>query len=311
MSDPERTKLATPSDAILAGLGSPFVIDAAAITACTSADNFTSLSFELYKEVGVAATVAANCYVGVPADPHVMPRNQAICAGLLVRIAKFMTGIVVLTATQESREVAVALMRCIMDTAVTIRFLILRNEDALYDEFVRRGLSPEGELFDLVQRNIVARGGESLPVERRLLKTINDLAEASGLTIAEIPRQHRDWGGGMRKRLIALGIEDTYVGSQRMPSHAIHGTWVDLLIHHLERTDAGWRLRAGFSKIDTRVLSPQSLTVLQTATDYLKGFFGAQIADLEPVFQRFDDLARRITMVDRAYELWIQSAREA
>ena len=57
-----------------------------------------------------------------------------------------------------------ALMRCIMDTAVTIRFLILRNDNALYDEFVRRGLSPEGELFDLVQRNIAARGGGTLPV---------------------------------------------------------------------------------------------------------------------------------------------------
>jgi len=51
-----------------------------------------------------------------------------------------------------------------------------------------------------------------------------------------------------------------------------------VLIHHLEQTDAGWHLRAGFSRIDTRVLFPQSLTVLQAATDYLKGFFAAQIA---------------------------------
>lgn len=311
MSDPENTRLATPSDAILAGLGPPFLIDSAATTACNTADDFTSLSFELYKEVGVVATVSASCYIGMPGDPHLMPRNQAICAGLLIRICKFMTGIVVLTATRESREVAMALMRCIMDTAVTIRFLILRNDNAIYDEFVWRSLSPEGELFDLVQRNIAARGGESLPVERRLLKTINDLVEASGLTIDDIPRQHRDWGGGLRKRLIALGIEDTYVGSQRMPSHAIHGTWVDLLIHHLEQSDSGWRLTPDFSRIDTRLLFPQSLAVLQAASDYLKGFFSDQIEDLEPVFQRFDDLARRITMVDRAYETWIQSSRES
>jgi hypothetical protein len=213
MTDTERMRLATPSEVILASLGPPFLIDSAAIAVCNTADDFTSLSFELYKEVGIVATVCASCYIGMPDDPHVMSRNQAICAGLLIRIAKFMSAIVVLTATQESREVAMALMRCIMDTAVTIRFLILRNDNALYDEFVRRGLSPEGELFDLVQRNIAARGGEILPVERRLLKTIDSLVEASGLTIADVPRQHRDWGGGLRKRLIALGIEDTYVGS--------------------------------------------------------------------------------------------------
>ena len=301
----------TESNSFLASLGPPFEIDPAVITACNTADDFTSLSFELYKEAGKVVTISASCYFGMPGDPHVMPRNQAICAGLLIRIAKFMTAIVVLTATQESREVAMALMRCIMDTAVTIRFLILRNDNALYDEFARRGLSPERELFDLVNRNIAARGGEILPVERRLLKTINGLVAASGLAITDLPRQHRDWGGGLRNRLIALGIEDTYVGSQRMPSHAIHGTWVDLLIHHLEQTEAGFRLKTDFARIDTRLLFPQSMAVLQAASDYLTGFFGAHRGELEPFFQRFDDLAKRLAMVDRAYEAWIQAHRES
>ena len=56
-----------------------------------------------------------------------------------------------------------------------------------------------------------------------------------------------------------------------MPSHAIHGTWVDLLIHHLEQTEMGFRLKAAFSRIDTRLLFPQSMTVLQAASDHLKG----------------------------------------
>lgn len=204
-----------------------------------------------------------------------------------------------------------ALMRCIMDTAVTLRFLILRNDNAIYEEFVRRGLSPERELFDLVQRNIAARGGETLPVEHRLLKTINGLIEATGLMIADVPRGHRDWGGGLRKRLIALGIEDTYVGSQRIPSHAIHGTWVDLLIHHLEQTEAGFRLKTAFSRIDARLLFPQSMTVLQATSEYLTGFFSVNLREFEPFFPRCNDLADRIASVDRAYEAWIQTHRES
>ena len=65
-----------------------------AIAVCNTADDFTSLSFELYKEVGIVVTVSASCYIGMSDDPHVMSRNQAICAGLLIRIAKFMSAIV-------------------------------------------------------------------------------------------------------------------------------------------------------------------------------------------------------------------------
>lgn len=311
MSDSEISRLASVSDSLLKGFGPPFPIDSKALAACNTADDFTSLSFELYKEVGLMTTASASCYVSLPGEPHVMPRNQAICAGLLIRVAKFISAIVVLTATQESREVTMALMRCIMDTSVTIRFLILKNDAAIYDEFVRRGLSPEAELFDLVKRNIATRGGESQPIERRLLKTITDLTVASELMIDDIPRHHRDWGGGLRKRLVALGIEDSYAGSQRIPSHAIHGTWVDLVIHHLEKIEAGWRLRPDFSKIDTRLLFPQSMMALQAAADYLRGFFGAHLEELKEVFQRFDDLSRRASEVERAYELWIESSRDS
>jgi len=297
-----------PQGSLLAAFGRPFPVDSATLIACHTAEDFTNLSFELYKEVGLMTTAAASCYFGLPSQRHVMERNQAICAGLLIRVAKFISAIVVLTATQESREVALALMRCIMDTAVTIRFLILKNDDATYFEFVRRGLSPEADLYDLVNRNITARGGEILGIERRLLKTISDLATASELRIEDVPRQHRDWGGGLRNRLIALGIEDTYAGTQRIPSHAVHGTWVDLLIHHLEQADGGWRLRPHFTRIDTRFLFPQSMMVLQAAADYLKGFFAEHRGELDEVFRRFDDLAQRIASVDYAYESWIQSS---
>jgi hypothetical protein len=230
------------SDSLLKGFGPPFPIDSKALAACNTADDFTSLSFELYKEVGLMTTASASCYVSLPGEPHVMPRNQAICAGLLIRVAKFISAIVVLTATQESREVTMALMRCIMDTSVTIRFLILKNDAAIYDEFVRRGLSPEAELFDLVKRNIATRGGESQPIERRLLKTITDLTVASELMIDDIPRHHRDWGGGLRKRLVALGIKDSYAGSQRGRSEGQIFTFV------LDNDTAGTMARCSINR---------------------------------------------------------------
>ena len=96
-----------------------------------------------------------------------------------------------------------------------------------------------------------------------------------------------------------------------MPSHAIHGTWVDLLTQHLEQTETGFRLKNDFSRIDSRLLFPQSMAVLQAASEYLTGFVSTRLGDLEQLFQRIDNLADRIETVSHAYEVWIQTQRES
>jgi hypothetical protein len=131
--------------------------------AAANQQELNELSFNLYKEA--VQFVALAISAGAEAEERPLTRNQAICAGLLMRIAKFQLVITQLTAESDRGEVVQVLNRCIMESAVNLQFLIRRNEQRFYDQFVLHGLGPERELYDIIQRNIEARGGERLPIE--------------------------------------------------------------------------------------------------------------------------------------------------
>jgi hypothetical protein len=149
--------------------------------------------------------------------------RQAICAGMLVRISKFMLVVTQLSAGGNRAEVVAELNRSILETAVNLEFLVTSNNDAHFDNFVTLGLGPERELFDTIQANIAARGGNALPIERRMLSSINDVCRMSGVRIEDIERRHKDWAGNVRARLQAIGK-----GEQLHSGHATSvtcGAW--------------------------------------------------------------------------------------
>lgn len=304
---------ATPvlTDDIDSMLEKPFVdASAEAVAACKEERDFTSLAHGLYREAGCVIFVCASA-VGPTGK---LPRNQAICAGLLVRIGKFMTAIAQLTFQEDRREVVTALSRCICESATNLRYLILKNDDALYSAFVQSGLGPQREVFDKVNANIAARGGTRLPIEERLLEMTANLCALSGLKIEDVPAAGRDWGGNMRQKIDALGLPPQAYGAlQRYGSHAVHGTWTDLLVHHLRSsseppaTPAEFSVHGDFMATDERDFGPVASYVLDAARDYLVHFFKTTTAD--PLHARIDDLQVRINRVGEADEFNVQKRR--
>jgi Family of unknown function (DUF5677) len=152
------------------------------------------------------------------------PRNQAIpCAGLMIRIAKFMLVVTQLSAEGNRAEGVSALNRSIMESAVNLEFLVSTNDDKYFDQFVRFSLGPERELYDIINANVTARGGEvvadrgtNVGVNRRCLSGVGRENRGSQSKVRGLGRRPRE-------RLRALNKEEQYVGMQRMPSHAVHG----------------------------------------------------------------------------------------
>lgn len=206
-------------------LESPVEVTDEVLQHCRAQGRFEALAFELYKETAILLNVASNAST---AESGVLTRNQAICAGLLMRIVKFRTVVLQLSTSDNRGEIAIVLNRSIQESAVNLRFLLLKDEDRFFDQFVEFRLGPERELYDSVQSNIAARGGQRLPIEERMLASIDRACKASGKEIAKVDPKPRDWGGNVRNRLLALGQENLYVPF-RLVSHAVHGTWVDLL----------------------------------------------------------------------------------
>jgi hypothetical protein len=266
----------------------------------------SELAFELYKEVGCLLSVCAFSYVNDKPGEIILKRDQAICAGLLIRITKFMTAVVQLVAGDTERlEVVLALSRSIFESAINLQFLLLKNEGRFYDQFVKFSLAPEREFYDQIRRNIRDRGGGELPIETRILASIQKTCEESGVNINEINPKFRDWGGGVRNRIKALNQEDAYVSLQRIPSHAIHGTWVDLLLYHLESKEGGFSPKPTWANVDARLLAPIGVYVLEAAREYIKMFFG-ELPEVKPLYGRMDDLKERLLKVNKEHESWLQ-----
>lgn len=259
--------------------------------------------FELYKEALSVVNLAAHLLDKEAAAKGGWPRNQAICAGLLVRITKFMLVVTQLSATGNRAEVVLALSRCIMESAINLEFLVRTQDGKFFDQFVKFSLGPERELYDRIQGNVAARNGELWPIEQRMLESINLVCRASGVRIEDVDRKSGDWGGGLRERLKAINKEELYVSMQRIPSHGVHGTWVDLYQHHLEynaKNDV-YSPDPRFSWIDSRSLSPIAALVLNAVRPYLERFFSYS-DDYRMLTARLDDVRQRLLIADRAHE---------
>jgi hypothetical protein len=282
-------------------LGPP--VDVKPIYKCKTLHESGGIAFELYKEACRVVIFTAHLLDDAAAAQGGYGRNQAICAGLMVKISKFMLAVIQLSTGDDRGEIVLALNRIIMESAISLEFLVRNADDRFFDQFVDFSLGPERELYDQIQANIAARNGEVWPIEKRLLRSIEYICTASGVKIQGVQRKHRDWGENVRQRLKALGKESLYTSVYRMPSHAVHGTWPDLFTGHLtynEKTKV-FRPETKWTRVGSRLLAPIAVLVLEATEPYLVRFFPA-VAELDLLRERIADLHDRLLEADKADE---------
>ena len=85
--------------------GSPVEVTEEALETCRANDQFGALVFELYKECGRLVCASGGAYFGHEGDSIKFDRNQAICAGLLVRIFKYMLSVVKIVFGRRARRI--------------------------------------------------------------------------------------------------------------------------------------------------------------------------------------------------------------
>jgi hypothetical protein len=79
-----------------------------------------------------------------------------------------------------------------------------------------------------------------LPIEDRMLSSMERRLAQAGVSLDEIPRSARDtWGGSVRDKLRQLDMEDAYQGAFAGPSAYTHGNWHELVIYHLRPAEDG------------------------------------------------------------------------
>ena len=174
-------------------LGPAVQVNDEVIRACQERNEFGGLSFALFKEAAGMVWVTCNAYYET-GDGPTMNRNQAVCLGLLSRISKLMASVLKLSSDVEHGETVQILYRCMLESSIDLQYLLKKDDDTVFERFVKVGLKSERELYDIIQENIRNRNGQELEIERDMLLSIARTCEHSGIKIEDIDPRARQLG---------------------------------------------------------------------------------------------------------------------
>lgn len=263
--------------------------------------SFSKIAFCLYKETLMISILSSELYESYNPDENIQSREQAISAGLVTRISKFMTSVLALLCDKKNHgEVIMALNRCITESSINLRFFCEKATEKDFDDFIKSSLKPERDTYAYIKENITKRGSD-LPIEKRMLNSINQLFESSGIKnfeeLKSIPKRKN-----YKEILEAMDMGSVYPMFQGISSHSIHGTWVDILKHHLIEIDSGFKPNHNSISTDARLLCPINSIVLSSVKSYINKYFLKENEAIEIIFSRIDDLIERNKNVDLLHE---------
>ena len=280
-------------------LGPAVQVNDEVIRACQERNEFGGLSFALFKEAAGTVWVTCNAYYDEGNGPTIL-RNQAVCLGLLSRISKLMASVLKLSSEVEHGETVQILYRCIPESSIDLQYLLKKDDNTVFERFIKVGLKSERELYDIIQENI--RNGQELEIERDMLRSIIRTCEDSGVKIEEINPRAGSWGGSYRDRMKEIGLAEGYPFFQGMSSQAVHGSWSDLVRNYLNKSETGYEPKADHTQTEGKFFGPTALFATNAAKVYIDRFFDPREA--EPLVQRLDDLQRRMALVENSRPGW-------
>ena len=205
------------------------------IQECKDNGDYTPILFEWYKFVASLVFVVAHIMRESPALRSIPDNQFHVLTGLLNRVGRLMLSNVALSHKGKFGETTAIVDRCIFESALKVTWLCTDPSDEKFVRYLADGLKTELEFRELIEGNIVARNGEEFPIEKRMLKSISNSIAASQISEDEI-RDARKLPD-IASMLETVGLDRiTYVVSQRIGSHHVHGTWPSLLVHYLEKS---------------------------------------------------------------------------
>ncbi len=266
-----------------------------------SEEDFTGLAVDLLVEVGSHLCVAGSI---LPGDTKCWSRDQAIVGGNVVRLFKLISALLDQTC-QRRRETSIIYSRLAFETIVNIRYLIANASPELFESYIRYSLKHERKLYDNVNENIQARGGEILPIEKRMLHSIERTAKASRVDIAEVSSSYpKNWGDkNLFERAETVGLAGAYRPAVGGGSHSVHGNWMDLLEYHLKGTEYGFEPQFEWRRPRPQVLFMLALLTVETVQEYLVFIGGEEVGCIAE--KELVDLSLRVTQSDQAHERFL------
>jgi len=223
-----------------------------------------------------------------------------------VRLYKLVDGLLDQTC-KHRRETSFVLARLAFECIVNLRYLIAFASDELFDSYRAYSLQHERRLLGRIKENIEARNGIELPIEQRMMGSIEKSFRVSGLDAdASVKSGERNWGGkNIFERAKAVGLEGAYLASFGGASHSIHGNWQDLLEYHLDNIDdESFRAEFRWHSPRPQVLQAIARNAVESVIDFVRYLVPN---DSDVLVNDLLELQERIELLSRLHEGFLSS----
>ncbi|MDI3567110.1 DUF5677 domain-containing protein [Bradyrhizobium sp. Arg816] len=263
---------------------------------------FTSLAVSLMVETASYACIAA----GTLGPQASWDRSMAAVGGTVVRQYKLLDAFLD-QICKDRDETAVLIARPLFETTVNIRFFIKNFSADLIDSYVQKSLQHERKLRDKLKANILARSGVVLPIEDRMLNSIERAERVAGIPLDHVnPSDKRPWGNkNLFEKAKDVGLADAYSGFFGGPSHNIHGNWHEIYSNHLDWNEAtnSFTPKMAWKRPRPQTVTSLALVVADTLKIYFEFIGGDELSShFEP---KLDDLQNRVFSLVDAHEAYL------
>lgn len=205
---------------------------------CRDTGDYCPVIFEWYKFVGELCVTFTCIHPTSPAFSPITPLHHGVLIGLLNRCSRLMLANVALSHAGVYGETTSILDRCIFESCIKTVWLCEESTKDKFDQFLADGLKTDLELEKKIHASVALRNNKTLVIEERMLASINQHVDSSGLSKEQI---------GLIKRLPPMdqmmGVKSNdleYIVGQKIGSHHVHGTWPSLLLHYIRLAEDGF-----------------------------------------------------------------------
>lgn len=267
---------------------------------------FVDVSVELLTEVGeyifVATSIdhrASNCW----------NRNQAIVEGQMIRLYKLILATMD-QSTQHRGEIVFVLFRLVFETIVNIKYLLLHDRDELFESYIQYSLRHEKKLYKMITDDIRAENRHPLPIENRILKSIQSTLDIWKVSIDEIDIKHpKNWGNkNTFEKAEEVGLAELYLVAFGTGSIFVHGGISSFNGFYFHESSEGFV--ANHSFMNPRPQPNMKITQLaaETVCEYFQYLEENQLIGeecTELIIDRIFDLISTLDRVNSAHEKFL------
>ena len=188
--------------------------------------------------------------------------------------------------------------RCIAESTIKVQWLTAKGDEESFTKYLADGLKKDLILKAEVMANIANRAGTQLQIETRILKSIDDCFQTSGLSEQQVS-DAKNLPNLLTMMMDLKFSEGMYTAIQRMGSHSIHGTWTDLILHYLELDNQGAILLRDH---DVQTHHNQFVSIIHLVLSALNRFLLFMAADpsyVEEMISYLHELQKEVHTLDK------------